>query len=394
MHTHDILKNITSNLKTDAEMKAGKFMSIDHSRLRILAIEAQIDNASLLHTALKLMGYHRCEIESDPWEAVARFHAQAFDLVLLDYDRSAMSGLDVLAAMADKADREHIPIVIITSKNDQETRLATLRNGAKDFLNKPIDLVEFHVRVSNLLESRLLYLQQSENRRLLEEKVNQRDAAWQASTLEFIRRLAYAAECRDNETGTHLQRMSFYSHRIGYAVGLPPPELALLLEASPMHDIGKIGISDSVLLKPGKFTPEEFVVMQQHTVIGAKILEGSSSKLIQTARDIALYHHERWNGTGYPYGLRGKAIPLFARIVSVADVFDALTTSRSYKKSWPTDAAFREIMALSGSFFDPEVVAAFEACFDDILQIQMSFETSSALDCMNENVVQSLILQL
>jgi putative two-component system response regulator len=258
-------------------------------------------------------------------------------------------------------------------QEDRQTRHASLALGCKDFISKPIDLNELRLRIGNQLENRSLNLMMRDQNILLEEKVSQRTEALQSLQLELIQRLADAAEYRDNETGVHVKRMSHFSQCIGRFFGLDEEHQSLLLKASPMHDIGKIGISDSILLKPGKYTPEEFEVMKQHTWIGARILGGSRFELIQAARDIALCHHERWNGEGYPRGLSGEDIPLLARIVSIADVFDALTMVRPYKTAWTTEAAYNEITTMSGSYFDPQVVEAFKAAFEEILQIRAVF---------------------
>lgn len=341
--------------------------------MRVFVIDDQVDNLLLIQESMRQMGYTSVETETDPRIGLVRFNSEDFDLLLLDYNMPEMNGLDVLISLADKAAKECIPVIMLTAQDDKNTRHATLGAGAKDFISKPIDLIELKLRVGNLLENRLLHLQQRNQNRLLEEKVAQRTEALQALQLELIQRLANAAEYRDNDTGQHVQRMSLYAQCIGRQLGLSESQQSLLLKASPMHDIGKIGISDKILLKPGKFTCEEFVVMQHHTRIGAKILEGSTFELIQAAHDIALCHHERWNGEGYPRGLRGQEIPLLARIVSVADVFDALTMVRPYKAAWSIEAAYEEILSLSGSFFDPQVVDAFQAVFGEILQIREAF---------------------
>jgi putative two-component system response regulator len=339
---------------------------------RILAIDDEPDNLLLIRQALRQLGYAHCESETDPQRAVARFHAEDFDLVLLDYNMPGMSGLEVMSAISEKSRREQIPVVMVTAQGDRDTRLMTLNAGAKDFLAKPIDLAELTVRVHNLLESRNLHLQLRQQNEHLESTVAKRTEELHSTRLEVIRRLARAAEFRDNETGVHVQRMSLYAEAIGRQMGLSAQDLDLLLNASPMHDLGKIGISDMILLKPGKLTPEEFATMQQHTLIGASILAGHDSRLLQTAHEIALNHHERWNGAGYPNGLAGEAIPLKARIAAVADVFDALTMVRPYKRAWSPEEARQEIASLSGSHFDPAVAAAFAACFDEILAIRMA----------------------
>lgn len=337
---------------------------------RILAIDDEPDNLLLIRLALRKIGYSACETVTDPVQAVAQFHAEAFDLVLLDYNMPVMSGLDVLSAISEKSRREQIPVVMVTAQGDRDTRLLTLNAGAKDFLAKPLDLAELTVRVHNLLETRALHLELRQQNQHLEEKVAQRTEELHSTRLEVIRRLARAAEFRDNETGLHVQRMSLYAEAIGRQLGLSAWDLDLLINACPMHDLGKIGVSDLILLKPGKLTPEEFAVMQQHSTIGANILQGHDSALLKAAHDIALSHHERWNGCGYPQGLAGEAIPLMARIAAVADVFDALTMVRPYKKAWSPEAARNEIVSQSGAHFDPAVVAAFECCFDEILAIR------------------------
>lgn len=344
--------------------------SISPASLRILAIDDEPDNLLLIRQALRRWGYSSCETETNPVQAVARFHAESFDLVLLDYNMPVMSGLEVLTAIADKARQQHISVIMVTAQGDRDTRLLTLRAGAKDFLSKPIDLAELSIRVQNLLETRSLHLALSQNNLLLEQVVNERTQELNLTRLEIIKRLSRAAEFRDNETGIHVQRMSLYAEAIGRQMNLSAYHLDLLLNACPMHDLGKIGISDLILLKPGKLTPEEFTTMQKHTIIGAQIMNDHDSELLRTAHDIALHHHEKWDGTGYPHGLAGESIPLMARIASVADVFDALTMVRPYKKAWDTDTAYQEIIKMTGGNFDPAVSAAFQACFNEILEIR------------------------
>jgi putative two-component system response regulator len=343
---------------------------MNFSHHRILAIDDEPDNLLLIRQALRQLGYARCDTETDPVKAVERFHAETFDLVLLDYNMPVMSGLAVLEAIADKSSHEQIPVVMVTAQGDRDTRLRTLNAGAKDFLGKPIDLAELKVRVFNLLETRGLHLLMREHNQRLEETVQSRTQELHATRLEVIRRLARAAEFRDSDTGLHVKRMSLYAQAIGHQLGLSAHDLDLLLNASPMHDLGKIGISDLILLKPARLTPEEFTIMQTHTTIGASILQGHDSDLLRTAHEIALNHHERWDGTGYTNGLTGEAIPLNARIAAVADVFDALTMVRPYKHAWRTEDAHREIVSQSGRHFEPAIVTAFDACFFEILQIR------------------------
>lgn len=337
---------------------------------RILAIDDEPDNVLLIEHALRRLGYAGCVTETDPHRAVARFRHENFDLVLLDYNMPELNGLEVLAMIGDKARREQIPVIVITAQSDRDTRLMSLKAGARDFLNKPLDLAELDARVNNLLEVRQLQCELRDTNLELERKVLARTRELHDTRLEVIRRLARAAEFRDNETGVHVKRMSLYAETIGRTLGLPDRDLELLLNACPMHDVGKIGIADNILLKPGKLTVEEFAVMQTHTTIGAEILSGHDSELLRAAHVIALAHHERWNGRGYPHGLSGDAIPLLARIAAVADVFDALTMVRPYKHAWPVDEAVSEILRQSGQHFDPTVVAAFTVCLDVLLTIR------------------------
>lgn len=337
---------------------------------RIFAIDDEPANLKLIQHALRQVGYTCCETETDPVRAIARFREEAFDLVLLDFNMPVMSGLEVLSAISERASGEQIPVIMVTAQGDRDTRLLTLNAGAKDFIAKPIDLDELGVRVRNLLETRGLHVELREQNRRLEETVTERTRELHSTRLEIIRRLARAAEFRDNDTGVHVQRMSLYAEAIGRHMGLVAWSLDLLLNACPMHDVGKIGISDLILLKPGKLTPDEFDIIKQHTTIGADILHGHDSLLLQAGHEIALHHHERWDGSGYPLGLAGEAIPLLARIAAVADVFDALTMVRPYKRAWSMDDARRQIADSAGTHFDPAIAAAFDACFDAILEIR------------------------
>jgi putative two-component system response regulator len=232
--------------------------------------------------------------------------------------------------------------------------------GVRDFVTKPFDHEEVRLRVGNLLEMRLLQLQAKASTDLLEDRVRQRTLQLENARLELLKRLAIAAEYRDHESEQHAQRIGHTSSLLASKLRLAAREVYRILHAAPLHDIGKIAIPDAILLKPGRLTPQEFEALKTHPVVGARILGGSRSRLLQVASEIAATHHEHWDGRGYPDGLSGEEIPLSGRIVAVADVFDALTHERPYKPAWSTDQAVAEIIEQSGRQFDPAVVAAFQ----------------------------------
>jgi putative two-component system response regulator len=268
----------------------------------------------------------------------------------------------------------YAPVLVLTAQNDNETKIKALKSGAKDFLTKPFDQHEVLLRIGNMLEVRLLHNQQRDLNRMLDEKVKERTQELNDTRLEIIRRLGRAAEFRDNETGFHIIRMSKFSQMMALEAGLSEKMAELILNASPMHDIGKIGIPDRILLKPGKLDRDEWEIMKTHSAIGAEILSGHDSDLMNMAREIAMTHHEKWDGNGYPNNLRGEDIPMVGRIVAVADVFDALTSERPYKKAWPVDEAVAEINRSSGSHFDPELVDIFNKVLPQILDVRNQYQ--------------------
>ncbi len=253
-------------------------------------------------------------------------------------------------------------------------RVRSLQSGAKDFLTKPFDRIETLTRIHNMLEVRLLHNQVRDQNVILERKVQERTAELNDTRLEIIRRLGIAAEYRDNETGLHIIRMSKICQVLGKAVGMTESEAELLLNASPMHDIGKIGIPDRILLKPGKLDADEWEIMKTHAAIGADMLSGHSSELLNMAKEIALTHHEKWDGSGYPRGLKGEDNPLAGRICAVSDVFDALTSVRPYKKAWSVEDSVAEIQRGKGANFDPDMVDVFMDTLDEIVSIKEQYK--------------------
>jgi putative two-component system response regulator len=343
---------------------------LDVSRARILVVDDEEGHVLLLRRLLRSAGYGSVCTTTDPTEAAELYRVFHPDLVLLDLFMQPLDGFQVLEQLKAVESDSYANVVMITAQGDQQAMVRALEAGARDFLRKPYDRVEALTRIRNALEVRLLNnLIRDQNRRL-EETVRERTRELRETRLEVVRRLGRAAEYRDNDTGQHIMRMSLMAARLGRAAGLTEEHCELLLTASPMHDVGKIGIPDRVLLKNGPLDGEEWAVMQQHPSIGAEILSGSRSELIQMAEQIAHCHHEKWDGTGYPRKLRGEEIPLAARICAICDVFDALLSDRPYKSSWSVAEAVAELERRRGRDFDPRLVDLFKAALDDMLAIR------------------------
>ncbi len=267
-----------------------------------------------------------------------------------------MSGLEVLEELQPLIGaEEYLPILILTADTAAETRQTALSMGAKDFLSKPFDAVEVLLRIRNLLETRFLYLELRDQNALLDRKVRERTRELEEAQIDALTRLAVAAEYRDDQTGEHTRRVGHLSALLARGLGLSDQEVELIRQAAPLHDIGKIGIPDAVLLKPGRLTPAEFEVMKTHTEIGARILAGSRFPLMRLAQEIAQSHHESWNGNGY-YGLTAENIPLASRIVTVADAFDALTHDRPYRAATTIAKAIEELRREAARQFNPQIV--------------------------------------
>lgn len=327
---------------------------------RILVVDDQLANVRLLEGFLARWGFANVDGLTDPSLVAPAVLAAPPDLVMLDLQMPGLSGFDVMRLLEPVTDdRTPVPIVVLTADSTPQTRHRALAAGASDFLTKPFDPEEVRLRVSNLLRTRLLELQLKRHGDELEERVHERTKDLEQAQLEIAERLAMAAEYRDDDTHQHAERIGHTAVLLGARLGLGTATLTNLRRAAPLHDIGKIAISDAILLKPGRLTPEEFETVKTHTTLGARLLAGSKSPLLQMAEEIALSHHERWDGTGYPHGLRARDIPLMGRIVAVADVFDALNHERPYKQAWPLEKAVNAIITSAGSHFDPELVTAF-----------------------------------
>jgi cyclic di-GMP phosphodiesterase len=333
----------------------------------ILIVDDQAPNVTLLEKMLKHAGYTNVTGITDSRQAVDMYLDNDVDLLLLDIRMPHLDGFDVMGQLQNEVSDDYLPILVLTAELAVETRAKALCNGAKDFLTKPFEQLEVLQRIHNILEVRLLHKQVKEQNQNLEDTVIQRTRELAHSRFEIIQRLGHAAEYKDNETGNHILRMSKFSQMLARATGMSQAESDMILAASPMHDIGKIGIPDRVLLKQGKLDEEEWEIMKTHVSIGVDLLSGSDSPLMIMAKSIALLHHEKWDGSGYPKGLAGEDIAIEGRICALCDVFDALTSERPYKKAWPVGDAMAYIKEQSGKHFDPKLVTLFESIQDEVL---------------------------
>lgn len=335
---------------------------------RILVVDDQPGNVRLLEVFLGDAGYTRVEGITDPTLVLESMDREAVDLILLDMRMPVLDGLSILSLLQDAIHQEGLQVIVLTAQTERETRLAALSRGARDYLVKPFDTEEVLCRIQNALESRFLYQDREGEAERLEALVTQRTEQLIETQFELVRCLARAGEFRDSDTGSHIIRVSIGCHLLAKAAGLPREKTELIRYAAMMHDIGKIGIADQLLLKPGKLTPEEFEQIKIHCQFGVDILGDYHADVTQMAREIAFTHHERWDGKGYPSGLAGEQIPIEGRITAIIDVYDALTSARPYKKAFPADEALAIIREGAGNQFDPQLVAHFLAIHDQFQQ--------------------------
>jgi putative two-component system response regulator len=336
----------------------------------ILIVDDEEANIKLMERLLLAQGYNNTLSIRDPREVMAICKKHVIDLILLDLNMPQLDGYAVMHQLFNEFGHDTPPILVVTAQVSAEFKKKAFDAGARDYITKPFDVNEVIARTRNLLETKMLHDRLRKQNEILELKVTERTHEIYSTRLQVVRRLGRAAEYRDNETGLHIVRMSKISQLLGNACGLNTYLCDLLLNASPMHDIGKIGIPDSILLKPGKLDPQEWDIMKTHTLIGGNILSGDDSELLVMAREIALTHHEKWDGSGYPGQLRGDTIPLVGRIVAVADVFDALTSERPYKKAWSIDDAVDFMNKQQGLHFDPYVIRQFNQILGEIIEVK------------------------
>ena len=358
---------------------------------RILVVDDEATMRRLLEKLLRMEGYDVLLAASGE-QALAELLKHGADTVLLDMRMPGMTGLDVCRQIRHHPRSLHTPVVFITAVNDRELRRKGMEAGADDFLSKPFDEVELLARIRNCVRVKRYYDNIEQQKEQLELAVRERTAALNEaiakltqsqldlrnSQEETIYRLARAAEFRDDETGQHLQRMSRYCQLIARRIGLDEGTCELLRIASPMHDVGKLGIPDRILLKPGRLTPDEFTIMKGHAEIGYRILVGSDATPLKMAATIAHTHHEKWDGNGYPRGLKGEDIPLHGRIAAIADVFDALTSARPYKPAWALEDALQLMRTNRGTHFDPTLVDVFFDALPEVLEIRERFVDAPA----------------
>lgn len=355
---------------------------------RILIVDDEEGIRSLVKDIVEAQG-HEAEVACDGLEALAKLNLD-IDLVLLDLMMPGMDGYEVARRIRQRYDAHDMPIIMLTALTTSEDRLRAVEIGANDFIAKPADVIEIRTRMASLLKMKEAHDALKRHQQELEQTIERRTDALRKSLAEMVEaerrtyeankdtiyRLALAAEYKDIGTGQHIRRISEYAGLLAKFLNLPPHDVELARLASPLHDVGKIGIPERILLKPGPLTDEERAEMQQHTLIGSHLLDGSSSDILMVAKSIALTHHERWDGTGYPNHLAGDAIPIMGRICAVADVFDALTSERPYKPAWSNDDSLHVLKEGQGTQFDPGLIDLFIRNFKEVEHIQQrTFET-------------------
>jgi putative two-component system response regulator len=325
----------------------------------ILIVDDKESIVDLLRGILESDGYHNLVSTTDPRVVNALCQEHSPDLILLDLHMPHLSGIELVQKLAGESLGGYLPVLVLTSDITPEAKQSALRIGAKDFLLKPFDTTEVLLRVRNLLETRALYKQLTLHGETLDQRVRDRTRQLAEAQVEILNHLAVVSEYQDDDTSQHTKRIGAMAGMVARALGQSEEQIELIRLAAPLHDIGKVGVPNHILLRADQLMPSEYEIMRSHTTVGGEILAKSKFPILQLAREIALYHHERWDGMGYPQRLKGEHIPLSARIVAVADTFDALTQGRPYKKAISFQEATKEIRAQAGQQFDPQVVQAF-----------------------------------
>ena len=336
---------------------------------KILIVDDEPTSIRLLKKILTEAGYTNLISTREAQKVQKLYQEIRPDLLVLDLHMPHMEGFKIMDQLREIEKDDYLPILVISQERNRVIQFSALEAGAKDFLVKPYDSIEVILRIRNFLEVRMLHKQIREQNKLLEQRVRERTEELYQTHIDVIQRLSRAVEYRDSQTGTHTMRLAQYTYSLALALGMSPEECEVISTASSLHDVGKIGIPDSILRKPGKLTAEEWEIMKTHTTIGSELLSGSNSKFLKLGQDIALTHHEKWDGSGYPKGLKKDKIPLSGRICGLCDVFDALTSKRPYKDPWPVDEALEEIKKGKGTHFDPKLVDCFFQILPQIRRI-------------------------
>jgi len=350
--------------------------TIPDTRPTILVVD---DTPQNLNVASRMLREHyRCLVSLDGAKSIEIARIDPPDLILLDVMMPVMNGMEVCRRLKEQPETRSVPVIFLTALNEIEDETACFEAGGVDFISKPMNPATLLARVRTHVS---LHAQERHLAQLVQQRtqaLEERTRELEQTRLEIIRRLGRAAEYKDDDTGLHVIRMSHYTKLLALSAGFSADRAEVLFYAAPMHDVGKIGIPDHILQKPGPLTPEEWDVMRQHPAIGAGIIGKHRNELMETARVVALAHHERWNGQGYPRARKGTDIPIEARVLAVADVFDALCSARPYKKAWPTEEATAYIVKHSGVLFDPELVPRFVELMPEILAVQRQYSVAAA----------------
>ncbi|WP_300672642.1 HD domain-containing phosphohydrolase [Desulfoluna sp.] len=340
---------------------------IEHANRRILLVDDTKANIDILVETLK--DDYKLGVALDGKKAIEYSHANRLDLILLDVLMPGMDGFDVCKRLKENPATCDIPIIFITAMDAPANKRKGLSIGAVDYITKPFDISEVKARVKTHLTLKVIQESLKNKNLILEEKVKERTRELKETQVEIINRLSLASKFRDYGTGQNVIRISYLAEMLGRQAGLSPEEIERLALSSTLHDAGKIGISDNILMKKGTLTEDEWMLMKEHTTIGSRLLANSNSLLIQEAQIIALTHHEWWDGNGYNRGLAGEEIPLIGRIVAICDVFDALISERPHRAPWPVEKAFQEIQSRSATQFDPRLVKHFMEMKKDIIDL-------------------------
>jgi putative two-component system response regulator len=341
---------------------------------KILIVDDQPVSARILEEILRKAGYQAITSVYDSRDVKEAYKKLRPDAVILDLNMPYLDGFQVMTQLRETEGEEYIPILVLTQVGGADIRYLALEAGARDYLNKPYDRVEVIIRIRNIIETHILYDQMRNQNKLLEDKVFKRTQDLYEAQLDMVHRLARIAEFRDRVTGLHILRMSYYCAALAAKLGFSKEECDTVQVASALHDIGKVSIPDSILLKRDRLNNSEREIMKTHATVGSSLLSGSKAKVMQMAKEIALTHHEKWDGSGYPRGLKGEQIPLVGRICGLCDMFDALVSERPYKKAWPAEEAIEEIKKERGVSFEPRLVTQFLEILPEIREIKEKYD--------------------